>query len=175
MRRLILISAIVGGLLASGLAGAQQPGNGVSAEHNDVGSVQMRLQRYDQAIGAVSQLRRSPIANVECNGVCYFPNSSQSIAWKCDPEKRCDLRCTVSPPVGGCELTGAVPLLSRLKGQREVGDAGGDVEAGVAFDADGLQRYRIVRAADENVCPKTHAHGRAGGHAAIIAGKRAGR
>ncbi len=103
MRRLLLICATAGGLLAAGFAGAQQAGNGVSIEHKDVGSVQMRLQRYDQAIGAVSQLRRSPIANVECNGVCYFPNSSHSIAWKCDPARRCDLRCTVSPPVGGCE------------------------------------------------------------------------
>jgi hypothetical protein len=39
---------------------------------------------------------------VECNGVCYFPSSSRPIAWKCDPGRKCDLHCTVIPPVGGC-------------------------------------------------------------------------
>jgi hypothetical protein len=34
--------------------------------------------------------------------VCYFPSSSKPIAWRCQPDERCDLHCTINPPVGGC-------------------------------------------------------------------------
>jgi hypothetical protein len=100
--RVLLLSLLTLATCLALPAHAQQNGGALSAEHKDVGAAQVRLQKFDQAIGAVSQIRRSPIANVECNGVCYFPNSTQSIAWKCEPAKRCDLRCTVSPPAGGC-------------------------------------------------------------------------
>lgn len=83
------------------VAGAQITGNTITADHKDIGKVQAQIQRYDQAIGLVGQLNR-PSSSVECNGVCYFPSSTKPIAWKCDPGRKCDLRCTVSPPVGGC-------------------------------------------------------------------------
>ena len=82
-------------------ADAQVVGNTITADHKDIGKVQAQIQKYDQAIGVVGQLSRSS-SSVECNGVCYFPSSSKPIAWKCDPGRKCDLRCTVSPPVGGC-------------------------------------------------------------------------
>jgi hypothetical protein len=81
---------------------AQQAGNSISADQKDVGKLQVQVQKYDQALGVVSQLGRSQSSSIECNGVCYFPNGSRPIAWKCDPGRRCDLRCTVNPPVGGC-------------------------------------------------------------------------
>ncbi|HMD63176.1 MAG TPA: hypothetical protein VKF83_04275 [Stellaceae bacterium] len=82
-------------------ADAQVVGNSITADHKDIGKVQAQIQKYDQALGVVGQLTRSS-SNVECNGVCYFPNSSNPIAWRCDPGRKCDLRCTVIPPVGGC-------------------------------------------------------------------------
>jgi hypothetical protein len=82
-------------------ADAQVVGNSITADHASIGKVQAQIQKYDQAIAVVSQLNRSS-SSVECNGVCYFPSSSRPIAWKCDPGRRCDLLCTVTPPVGGC-------------------------------------------------------------------------
>jgi hypothetical protein len=81
---------------------AQQVGNNITADQKDIGKIQVQIERYDQALGVVSQLSRLQSSNVECNGVCYFPSSSRPISWKCEPGKKCDLRCTVSPPVGGC-------------------------------------------------------------------------
>ena len=48
-------------------------------------------------------------------------------------------------------------------------DAGGDVEAGIALDAQGLQRDRLVEAADQDIGPKTDAEGRARGGPGIVA------
>jgi hypothetical protein len=103
MRHLIQIFAAfccVAAMAATGAA--QQAGNNIAADHKEVGKLQVQVQKYDQALGVVSQLGRSQFSGVECNGVCYFPSSSRPIAWKCDPGRRCDLRCTVNPPVGGC-------------------------------------------------------------------------
>jgi len=83
-------------------AGAQQPGAGIAADQKDIGKVQARIQKYDQAIGVILQLVRPQQPNVECNGICYFPSSSKAIAWRCEPHTNCDLHCTVNPPVGGC-------------------------------------------------------------------------
>jgi hypothetical protein len=82
-------------------AHAQVIGNTITADHASIGKVQAQIQKYDQAIAVVSQLNRSS-SSVECNGVCYLPSSSRPIAWKCDPGRKCDLLCTVTPPVGGC-------------------------------------------------------------------------
>jgi hypothetical protein len=82
-------------------ADAQGVGNTITADHRDIGKVQAQIRKYDQAIGVVGQLDRLS-SGVECNGVCYFPSSSRPITWKCDPGRKCDLRCTVNPPVGGC-------------------------------------------------------------------------
>lgn len=82
-------------------AGAQVVGNTITAEQRDIGKVQVQIQKYDEAIGVLGQLSRSS-SSVECNGVCYFPSSTKPIAWKCDPGRKCDLHCTVIPPVGGC-------------------------------------------------------------------------
>jgi hypothetical protein len=82
-------------------ADAQVVGNTITADHAGIGKVQAQIHKYDQAIAVVSQLNRSS-SSVECNGVCYFPSSNRPIAWKCDPGRKCDLLCTVIPPVGGC-------------------------------------------------------------------------
>ena len=87
----------------SGVAFAQQTsGNALMAEQKDIGKVQTRIQKYEGAMGVIVQLVRPDLANVECNGVCYFPSSSRPIAWRCAPDKKCDLHCAVNPPVGGC-------------------------------------------------------------------------
>ncbi len=82
-------------------ADAQVVGGTITADHAGIGKVQAQIHKSDQAIAVVSQLNRSS-SSVECNGVCYFPSSSRPIAWKCDPGRKCDLICTVIPPVGGC-------------------------------------------------------------------------
>jgi hypothetical protein len=74
----------------------------ITADQIDIGKVQARIQKYDQALGVVTQLARSHGENVECNAVCYYPTSSKPIVWRCGPDKKCDLQCTISPPVGGC-------------------------------------------------------------------------
>jgi len=80
----------------------QAGGNAITAEQRDIGKVQTRIEKSDQALGVVIQLARPGGANVECNGVCYLPSSSKPVAWKCEPAKKCDLHCAVNPPVGGC-------------------------------------------------------------------------
>jgi hypothetical protein len=101
MRKPVLVSIFLA-LAALGSAAAQQPAGSLAADHKDVGKVEARVQKYDQALGVISELHRRPATTVVCDGVCYFPNSSKWISWKCEPDRRCDLRCTVSPPVGGC-------------------------------------------------------------------------
>jgi hypothetical protein len=103
MRRFIRILALT--CCAAAVARpsvAQQAANSIVADHKDVGRIQVQVQRYDHALGVTSQLGRSPSSSVECNGVCYLPNGTRAVAWKCDPGRKCDLHCTVSPPVGGC-------------------------------------------------------------------------
>ena len=102
MRTLGVSVALLCCLCAASLACAQQPSPGIAADQKDIGKVQARIQKYDQAIGVVLQLVRSQQSNVECNGICYFPSSSKPIAWQCGPDKKCDLRCTINPPAGSC-------------------------------------------------------------------------
>ena len=90
--------------LLPSLAVAQGPEGPAAVEHKDIGRLSVRTQTYNQALGVVSELRRSSATQtVECNDTCYFPNSSKAIAWKCEPKKTCSLHCTVNPPVGGCD------------------------------------------------------------------------
>jgi hypothetical protein len=98
----VWLLAIACGLAAASPAGAQQSGGRITADQNDIGRVETRIQKYDQALGAVSQLSRPSGAETECNGVCYFPSSSQPVSWRCAPKESCNLSCEVNPPVGGC-------------------------------------------------------------------------
>ena len=83
---------------------AQKAGSDtVTADQRDIGKLQARIEKFDQALGVVTQLARQRGENVECNAVCYYPTSSKPIAWRCAPDKKCDLHCAVSPPVGGCD------------------------------------------------------------------------
>ena len=103
MRILGLTLAVLACLSGPHPGFAQQTGgNTITAEQKDIGKVQTRIEKSDQALGVVIQLARPRGANVECNAVCYFPSSSKPIAWKCEPDRKCDLHCTVNPPVGGC-------------------------------------------------------------------------
>ncbi len=104
MRFSAALSIIAGTLAiaAAAPAGAQQAGGHNSAEQRDIGRVDVRVQKYDQALGVIAQMSRPLGAEVECNGVCYFPSSTHSAAWACAPKERCDLHCDVSPPVGSC-------------------------------------------------------------------------
>ena len=98
-----LILGVLACLLLPDLGFAQQAGgNAITAEQKDIGKVQARIEKTDQALGVVIQLARPGGATVECNGFCYLPSSSKPVAWKCEPARKCDLHCTVNPPVGGC-------------------------------------------------------------------------
>jgi hypothetical protein len=89
-------------LLAEPGLAQQTGGNATSAEQRDIGKVQTRIEKSDQALGVVIQLARPGGGNVECNAVCYLPSSSKPVTWKCEPSRKCDLHCAVNPPVGGC-------------------------------------------------------------------------
>jgi hypothetical protein len=97
-----LISTIGCALVVAAPAFAQQAGGPISAEQHDIGRVETRIQKYDQALGVIAQLARPLGAATECQGVCYFPSSTRPISWRCAPKQRCDLHCGVNPPVGGC-------------------------------------------------------------------------
>src|SRR6202022_3316856 len=62
----------------------------------------------------------------------------------------------------------------RLVAQTDRSDAGSDVQPGIAFDADRLQRDRAVGAANQHIGSGTHPHGGAAGGADIIAVERTG-
>jgi hypothetical protein len=94
--------AIASVFLAGITASAQQSGGGLSAEQRDIGRVETRIQKYNQALGVVTRLNRPLGAETECSGICYFPSSSRPVAWHCAPNETCDLHCDVNPPVGGC-------------------------------------------------------------------------
>jgi len=102
MRILSLSVTLLCSLAVANLARAQQAGTSITAEQKDIGKVQARIEKYDQALGVILQLARPQQSNVECNGVCYFPSSSKPISWRCEPGTKCALHCTVNPPVGGC-------------------------------------------------------------------------
>ncbi|MGA8756082.1 MAG: hypothetical protein WB611_07085 [Stellaceae bacterium] len=101
-RRSVSTIAIASVLLAGITASAQQSGGGLSAEQRDIGRVETRIQKYNQALGVVTRLNRPLGAETECSGICYFPSSSRPVAWRCAPNETCDLHCDVNPPVGGC-------------------------------------------------------------------------
>ena len=101
IRGLILTALAL--VVASGPVVAQQAGsNAITAEQRDIGRVQTRIEKSDQALGVIIQLARPGGANVECNAVCYLPSSSKPVTWKCEASRKCDLHCAVNPPVGGC-------------------------------------------------------------------------
>jgi hypothetical protein len=99
----LLATTIVAAVLIGGPAVAEQAGGLITAEQPDIGRLETRIQKYDQALGVVSQLIRSPGAETDCQGVCYFPSSTRPVSWRCAPKQRCDLHCAVNPPVGGCD------------------------------------------------------------------------
>lgn len=80
-----------------------QTDSSISAEQKDIGKIQTQIQKYDNALGVVSELIRSAERNVECNGLCLFQNGSKNVTWSCGPKKVCNLFCGVNPPVGGCK------------------------------------------------------------------------
>ena len=111
-------------LAVAGPGLAQQAGSdGITADHKDIGKVQARILKHDQALGVVVQLARPRSTSVECNGVCYLPAGSKPVAWKCEPDRKCDLHCTVNPPVAAA--TGAGQLLHDIA---EGGRRNGEIE-----------------------------------------------
>ena len=101
--RFICFLAIACALAAALPALAQQPAGRIGAEQADIGQVETRIQKYDQALGVVSRLSRPSGAETECYGVCFFPSSSHTVAWRCAPKETCDLHCDINPPAGGCQ------------------------------------------------------------------------
>jgi hypothetical protein len=97
------IAMLVCFLAFANSAFAQQTDSSISAEQKDIGKIQTKIQKYDNALGVVSELTRSADRNVECNGLCLFQNGSKNITWSCGPKKTCNLFCSVNPPVGGCK------------------------------------------------------------------------
>jgi hypothetical protein len=103
MRILALWAALLLCLSTAGPGSAQKAvSDTITADQRDIGKLQARIEKFDQALGVVVQLARQHGENVECNAVCYYPTSSKPIAWRCAPDRKCDLHCTVGPPVGGC-------------------------------------------------------------------------
>jgi len=62
--------------------------------------------------------------------------------------------------------------LLRLVVERQLHDAAGNIQAGIALEADRLQRERILEAANEHIDARPAGYRRAPGDAAIIARKR---
>jgi hypothetical protein len=101
---LCCLSVTAPGLIQKATGDTQKvASDALTADQTDVGNVQTRILKYEHALGIVVQLARPHGANVECNAVCYLPSSSKTIAWKCDPARKCDVQCTVNPPVGVCD------------------------------------------------------------------------
>ena len=103
MRSSALLATMVVAFLIGGRAVAEQAGGQISAEHPDIGRVETRIQKYDQALGVIAQLVRQLGAETECQGVCFFPNGQRPVSWRCAPKSKCDLHCDINPPVGGCK------------------------------------------------------------------------
>jgi hypothetical protein len=99
----LLATTSAAAFLIGGPAFAEQAREPITAEQHDIGRVETRIQKYDQALGVVSQLTRPFGADTDCQGVCYFPSSTKSVSWRCAPKQRCALHCSVNPPVGGCD------------------------------------------------------------------------
>jgi hypothetical protein len=102
--RFLLVFLLISGCLpfTERAAIAQQAAGRLSAEQRDIGRLETRIQRYDQALGVVMRLSRPQGDETECNGICFFPSSSHSVLWRCAPNDSCNLHCDVNPPVGGC-------------------------------------------------------------------------
>jgi hypothetical protein len=103
MRFHSLLTTMLVAFLLAAPAVAEQAGGQISAAHHDIGRVETRIQKYDQALGVIAQLVRRLGEETECQGVCFFPNSERAISWHCAPKSKCDLHCDINPPVGGCE------------------------------------------------------------------------
>ena len=91
------------GLFAAAPAIAQQAGTRLSAAQTDIGRVETRIQKYDQALGVVTRFARPQGSETECDGACYYASGSKRVSWKCAPGSQCSLHCMVNPPVGGCD------------------------------------------------------------------------
>jgi hypothetical protein len=103
MRAFVAFLTMLEGILAAvPPAAAQRAGASLSAEARDIGRLETRIQKYDQALGVVTRLIRAPDAETECQGTCFLPSSSRSVSWRCSPNSGCALHCEVNPPVGGC-------------------------------------------------------------------------
>src|SRR6516162_2941796 len=103
------------------------------------------------------------------------PNVNEPKIWRAGDEDP-DLTCEQSGPhpcvAGLCSM--AVARSLRLIAQADRSDAGRDVEPGIAFDADRLQRDRAVGAADQHIGAGPDADSGAAGGADIIAVERTG-
>jgi hypothetical protein len=103
MRAFVASLTMLAGILAAAPpAAAQRSGASLSAEDRDIGRLETRIQKYEEALGVVTRLIRSPDAETECQGSCFLPSSSRSVSWRCAPNSGCALHCEVNPPVGGC-------------------------------------------------------------------------
>jgi hypothetical protein len=99
---LVFLSIFACLLLGERAAIAEPPGGRLTAEQHDIGRVETRVQKYEQALGVVTRLSRPQGDETECNGICFFPSSSRAVSWRCAPNDSCDLHCDVNPPAGGC-------------------------------------------------------------------------
>jgi hypothetical protein len=78
---LALLAVLLLCLLIARPGFAQKAGSEtITADQIDIGKLQARIQKYDQALSIVTQPARVHGENVECNAVCYYPSSSGPIA-----------------------------------------------------------------------------------------------
>lgn len=90
-------------LVAASSALAEERAATLGATHPDIGTVQTRIQKYEHALGIIGTLTRSADKDIQCDGLCYFPNGVRGVVWMCGPGKTCNLYCTRNPPAGGCD------------------------------------------------------------------------
>jgi hypothetical protein len=91
------------GVTAINATALGQTSQATEAEHKDIGKIRTWSQKYDKALGAISEYMQSSESTIDCSGVCYFTSGGRrQISWKCSPKTSCDLLCTVNPPAGSC-------------------------------------------------------------------------
>jgi len=99
---------IVSIVLSIGVAAISAPALGqtsqtTEAEDKSIGKLRSWSQKYDQALGSISEYARSSESTIACIGICYFSSGfTRHVAWTCSPKTSCNLLCTVNPPAGSC-------------------------------------------------------------------------
>ena len=98
----VMIVSIVLSIAMSGI-NATALGQTSEAEHKNIGKLRVWSQKYDQALGSITEYAPSSESTIGCVGICYFSSGLTSqVTWLCSPKTTCNLFCTINPPGGSC-------------------------------------------------------------------------